>query len=192
MSTQAARRVIVDKLNCLLTSGLRCRRILDTMADPIRRTRTEEVIMATGKDLSLGELEALYRQKIKTLTEERTALANRLGECDDKLKAFEEKLRWVRALAKSPHSAAPLPKPRKKRRQRRSPVRAATLKVLRENPGQWLTASQILAFIRRESRKRVSRQAVNVNLNKLMENRQVQRRRAPAGSGGAHFVYSAV
>jgi hypothetical protein len=148
--------------------------------------------MATGKDLSLGELEALYLQKIKTLTDERTALTARLGKCDDELKTFEEKLRWVRTLMKAPDSAAPLPVATGKRRRRRSPVRTATLKVLRTSPGQWLTASQILTAIRRETRKRVSRQAVNVNLNKLQEDRKVQRRQAPAGSGGAQFVYSAV
>jgi hypothetical protein len=148
--------------------------------------------MATGKDLSLGELEALYRQKIKTLTDERTALAKRIGECDDKLKTFEEKLRWVRTLMAAPDSSAPLPAAPKKRRQRRSPVRTATLKVLRGQPGQWLTSSQILTAIRRDSRKKVSRQAVNVNLNQLAKARLVQRRRAPAGSDGAHFVYSAV
>ncbi|MEE8524230.1 MAG: hypothetical protein V3T72_09890 [Thermoanaerobaculia bacterium] len=148
--------------------------------------------MTTGKHLSLGELEALYRQKIKTLTEERTALANRIGECDDKLKTFEEKLRWVRTLIAAPDSSAPLPVARKKRRQRRSPVRVATLKALRNHPGQWLTAQQILAAIRKTTHKRVSRQSVNVNLNKLEKARQVRRRPAPAGSGGAQFVYSAV
>ena len=147
---------------------------------------------SSSKHLSLGELETLYLQKIKSFNEERTALVKRLGECDKQLKAYEERLHWVRSMIASPDSSAPLPAPAKKRRrQRHSPVRAATLKVLRERPGQWLTSSQILTAIRR-TRRRASRQSVNVNLNQLRKSGEVQRRRAPAGSDGAQYIYSAI
>ncbi len=148
--------------------------------------------MASSKHLSLGELETLYLQKIESFNEERAVLVKRLGECDNQLKAYEERLRWVRSMIASPDSSAPLPSPKKKRRrQRHSPVRVATLEVLREHPGQWLTSSQILTAIRR-TRRRASRQSVNVNLNQLRQAGQVQRRRAPAGSDGAQYIYSAI
>ncbi len=147
---------------------------------------------SSSKHLSLGELEALYLRKIKSFNEERAALVKRLDACDNQLKAYEERLRWVRSMIASPDSSAPLPSPKKKRRrQRRSPVREATLKVLRERSGQWMTSSQILTAVRR-SRRRASRQSVNVNLNQLRKAGQVQRRRAPAGSDGAQYIYSAI
>ena len=39
--------------------------------------------------------------------------------------------------------------------------------------------------------RRVSRQSINVNLNLLEKAGHIQRRPAPRGSGGAHYVFSA-
>ncbi len=147
--------------------------------------------MAGGKDRSLGELEALYMQKMKYWTDQRAEIVARLSECDQSLKAYDEKLRWVRTLIVAPEGTVPLAAPRGRKRRRKSPVKEVTYGVLRDRPGQWLTASQILTAIRKDTHKRVSRQAVNVNLNVLEKAGRVQRRPAPQGSGGAQFVFSA-
>ena len=148
--------------------------------------------MARGKDRSLGELEALYQEKIRQLSDQRTKLVNQLGDCDEKLKAYEQKLRWVRTLITSPEGAAPVQELSHKRRRRKSPVLEVTLGALRQRPGQWLTARQLLAAIKKDTGKRVSRQAVNVNLNLLEKAGKVRRRPAPQGSGGSQFVYSLI
>ena len=148
--------------------------------------------MATAKDLSLGELEALYGRKIRALTDERAAIVKRLAECNEKLKVFEEKLHWVQTLMAAPDSGQPVKPAKKARRKRRSPVREATLRVLRARPGEWLTARQVMTSIRKDTHRRVSRQSVNVNLNQLEQAGQLRRRRATPGSGGAQYVYTAV
>ena len=148
--------------------------------------------MAKGEDRSLGELEALYKKKIRHLSDQRADLASQLGECDEKLKAYEQKLRWVRELITSPEGTAPLPEPAPKRRRRKSPVHDVTLEALRQRSGQWLTVRQVLTAIRKDTGQRVSRQSVNVNLNLLEKASKVRRRPAPPGSGGSRFVFAAV
>ncbi len=148
--------------------------------------------MTPGKDRSLGELEAGYKRKIEELTDQRLARAKQLEEVDRKLKAYGEKLHWVRTLIVAPDSAEQLPRTKRKPgRPRRSPVREATYQVLSDRRGQWFTASQVRTLIRKDVSKRASRQAVNVGLNLLEKTGRVQRRPAPRGSGGAQFVYSA-
>ena len=147
--------------------------------------------MAEGKEQSLGELEALYQQKIQYWSAQRAELVARLDECDRELRAYEEKLHWVQTLIVSPHGPAP-PPPTKKRRKRKSPVKLVTYQALKNRPGEWLTAQQIMTAIRKDSSKRPSRQSINVNLNLLERAGKIQRRPAPKGkSGGAHYVYSA-
>ncbi len=147
--------------------------------------------MAASKERSLGELEQLYQQKIKHWADQRREQAAKLAHCDQQLRAYEEKLRWVRTLITSPEGAQ-LPAPVKKKRRRKSPVKEVTLEVLRNRPGQWLTAKQLRTEIRRDTHKRVSLQSISVNVNLLERAGQIQRRPAPKGSGGAHYVYSAV
>ena len=148
--------------------------------------------MAKSKDRSLGELEALYKSKIRQWTDQRAGLATQLAQCDQQLRAYEEKLRWVRTLIVSPEGALPATPARTKKRRRKSPVKEVTYQVLRNRPGQWLTAKQILTAIRKDTSKRVSRQSINVNINLLEKAGQLRRRPAPKGSGGAHYVFSAV
>jgi hypothetical protein len=145
--------------------------------------------MKGSKNRSLGELEALYRQKIKHYGDQRAALVGQLRRCDEQLKTYEEKLRWVKNLIASPEGALPSP-PR--RRRRKAPVKEVTYLVLKNRPGQWLTAAQVRTAIRNDTSKRVSRQSVNVNLNLLEKAGQVRRRPAPKGSGGARYVFQAV
>ncbi len=147
--------------------------------------------MTTGKDRSLGEIEAGYKDKIKALTDQRVVIAKQLEEIDQKLRVYNEKLHWVRTLIVAPDSAEQLPRRKRKRGPRRSPVREAVYQVLSDRRGQWFTARQIGTLIRKDTNKRPSRQAVNVNLNLLEKNGRVQRAPAPRGSGGAQFVFSA-
>jgi len=149
--------------------------------------------MTRGKDRSLGELEELYESKIKHWADQRADLMARLGRCDERLKAYEEKLRWVRTLITAPEGAAapPAPAAANRRRRRKSPVKDATYQALAARPGEWLTAKDVLAAIRKDGGKRVSRQSVNVNLQMLEKAGRVRRRPAPKGSGGAHYVFSA-
>ncbi len=96
----------------------------------------------------------------------------------------------MQTLIVNPHGPAP-PPPTKRRRKRKSPVKLVTYQALKNRPGQWLTAQQIMTAIRKDSSKRPSRQSVNVNLNLLERAGKIQRRPAPKGkSGGAHYVYS--
>ncbi len=145
--------------------------------------------MEGSKNRSLGELETSYRNKIQELTDQRTQLAAQLDSCDEKLRAFQEKLHWVQTLIVAPDGGR-IPKPTKRRRK--SPVKLLTYQVLRDRPGQWLTAKQIFTAIRKDTKKRVSRQSINVNLNLLEKSGQIRRRPAPKGSGGAQYVFSAV
>lgn len=146
--------------------------------------------MTRGKDRSLGELEELYESKIKHWADQRAELMARLGRCDERLKAYEEKLRWVRTLITAPEGTAAPPAPAKRRRQRKSPVKDATYQVLAARPGEWLTAKEVMTAIRKNGGKRVSRQSVNVNLQMLEKAGRVRRKPAPKGSGGAHYVFS--
>ena len=108
------------------------------------------------------------------------------------MRAYEEKLRWVQTLISSPGDALPQPAPRRRRRRRRSPVKEVTYKVLANRPGQWITGAQVKTLIRKDFHKRPSRQSINVNLRQLEKSGKIRRRRAPSGSGGAHYVYAAV
>ena len=147
--------------------------------------------MTGGKDRSLGELEAGYKEKIEELTKQRLTIAKQLEELDRKLKVYNEKLHWVRTLIVAPDSAEQLPRTKRRRGRRRSPVREAVYQVLSDRRGQWFTARQVRSLISKDTRKRASRQAINVNLNLLEKAGRVQRRPAPRGSGGAQYVFSA-
>ncbi len=146
--------------------------------------------MAASKDLSLGELETLYQTKISRWTDRRAQLTTELAKCDQQLRTYQEKLRWVRTLITSPEGSMPAPAPSQRRRRRRSPVKELCLEILRARPGQWLTAAQVRTAIRKDTNKRVSRQSVNVNLNLLEKTSRIRRRPAPKGSGGARYVFS--
>ncbi len=147
--------------------------------------------MASTKDRSLGEMEATYQQKLQYWTGQRSELVARLAHVDGQLKACEEKLRWVQTLISSPDGALPAPA-KTGRRRRKSPVKELTYRVLANRPGQWLTGAQIKTAIRKDTHKRPSRQSINVNLRLLEKTGNIRRRPAPKGSGGAHYVYSAV
>ncbi len=106
----------------------------------------------------------------------------------------------IRALVDEPEqggaspaltTAIKRPASTKQRRRRWSPIRDATLKVLRNRPGQKLTVAQIRTAIRKDLNRRGSRQAVNVNCDILEEAGLVKRERAPKGTG-ARFVFYAV
>ncbi len=148
--------------------------------------------MAGSKDRSLGEMEATYKQQLQHWTNQRAELVTKLSQVDQQLKAVEEKLRWVQTLITSPDGALPPVVPKGGRRRRKSPVKEVTYQVLRDRPGQWLTGGQIKTAIRKDTHKRPSRQSINVNLRLLEKAGSIRRRPAPRGSGGAHYVYSAV
>ncbi len=147
--------------------------------------------MAQSKDRSLGELESTYRQKLKYWTDQRAEMVDKLAHVDQQLRACEEKLRWVQTLIVSPDGALPAP-PLKMGRRRKSPVKEVTYNVLANRRGQWLTGAQIKTLARKDFNKRPSRQSINVNLRLLEKTGKIRRRPAPKGSGGAHYVYSAV
>ena len=149
------------------------------------------------KNRSLAELEVLYQQKLQHWTSRKDELLKQVRACEQQMTAYDQKLRYIRALTGGPEAAVMPPKiaqaktPIKKRRRRKSPIRDATLKVLRNRPGQKLTVAQIRTAIRKDTHKRASRQAVNVNVDVLEEAGLVKRARAPKGSG-ARFVFWAV
>jgi hypothetical protein len=152
--------------------------------------------MDSIKDRSLAELETLYQQKLQHWTDTRLEHLKQAEKCEQQMSAYDQKLRYIRALVNGPQAAAagPVPKApvkRRGKRRRKSPIRDATLLVLRNRPGQRLTVPQIRTAIRKDTHKRCSRQAVNVNVNVLEEDGLVRRARAPKGSG-AQFVYWAV
>ena len=146
--------------------------------------------MAKSQDRSLGELETLYKEKIRGLAGRRDALVSQLNECEKELRAYEEKLHWVRTLITSPDSAAVPARPGKKKRRRKSPVRDLVRAALANRRGQWLTAAEVRSAIRKDSNKGVSRQSINTNLNQLVDDGEALRKRAPKGSGGAWYVFS--
>ncbi len=149
------------------------------------------------KNRSLAELEDLYQQKVQHWTGRRDELLKQVQACEQQMTAYDQKLRYIQALAGGteayamPTKVAQAKKIVKKRRRRKSPIRDATLQVLRNRPGQKLTVAQIRTAIRKDTHKRCSRQAVNVNVDKLEEAGLVKRARAPRGSG-ARFVFWAV
>ena len=135
-------------------------------------------------------------------TGRRDELLKQVQACEQQITAYDQKLRYIRALVNGPGAAAAMPaamptrmaqakKPVRKRRRRKSPIRDATLLVLRNRPGQKLTVAQIRTAIRKDTHKRASRQAVNVNVDRLEGEGLVKRARAPKGSG-ARFVFWAV
>ncbi len=148
--------------------------------------------MASSKDRSLGELEATYQQQLQHWTAQRADLVAKLADVDAQIRASEEKLRWVQTLISSPDGALPSPPKKPRRRSRKSPVKQVTYGVLANRPGKWLTGAQIKTAIRKDFHKRPSRQSINVNLRLLEKAGKIRRRPAPKGSGGAHYVYSAV
>ena len=150
------------------------------------------------KNRSLAELEALYQEKLQHWTSRKDELLKQVQACEQQMTAYDQKLRYIRALVNGPEAAVAMPpkiaqakKLIKKRRRRKSPIRDATLKVLRNRPGQKLTVAQIRTAIRKDTHKRASRQAINVNVDVLEEAGLVKRERAPKGSG-ARFVFWAV
>ncbi len=150
------------------------------------------------KDRSLAELEVLYQQKLQHWAGRRDELLKQVQACEQQMAAYDQKLRYVRALVSgseavpvAPAKIAQAGKRGKVKRRRKSPVRDATLKVLRNRPGQRLTVAQIRTAIRKDTHRRVSRQAINVNADILEEAGLIQRARAPKGSG-ARFVFWAV
>ncbi len=150
------------------------------------------------KNRSLSELEVYYRQQLGYWTERRDSFVKQVQACEQQIAAYDQKLRHVRALTNGSDAAAVMPaklaqakKGGKVKRRRRSPVREAMIKVLRNRPGQRLTVAQIRTAIRKDTHRRASRQAINVNADILEEAGLIQRARAPRGSG-ARFVFWAV
>ncbi len=148
------------------------------------------------KNRSLAELENIYQKKLQHWTGRRDEFQKQVQACEQQMATYDQKLRYIRALVNGAATATPVKiaqakKTVKKRRRRKSPIRDATLKVLRNRPGQKLTVAQIRTAIRKDTHKRASRQAVNVNVDVLEEAGLVNRERAPKGSG-ARFVFWAV
>ena len=139
------------------------------------------------KQRSLGELEELYQRKLQYWANQKLAHEKKIEECRREMAACEAKLRHVQALIggkQEPAVAgvAPGRRPKQKRR-RKSPVREATLQALRNRPGERLTTQQLLAAIRQDTRKKVSRQSVNVNVGILEQQGLIRRDPAPRGTG---------
>ncbi len=154
--------------------------------------------MENVKDRSLAELEDLYQKQLQHWSGRRDEAVKQVQACEQQMAAYDMKLRHIRALVGGPEAAAaPMKiaqatvKAGKKRRRRKSPIRDATLQVLRNRPGQKLTVAQVRTAIRKDTHKRASRQAINVNVDLLEDAGLVQRARAPKGSG-ARFVFWAV
>ncbi len=153
--------------------------------------------MENIKNRSLAELEELYQKQLQHWTGRRDEALKQLQEYERQMAVYDRKLRYIRELANgteaaaAPDKMAQARKTVRKKRRRKSPIRDATLKVLRSRPGQRLTVAQIRTAIRKDTHKRCSRQAVNVNVDVLEEAGLVKRARAPKGSG-ARFVFWAV
>jgi hypothetical protein len=157
--------------------------------------------MTDIKDRSLTELESLYKSQIAALAEREKQLLAELEECRRQIEEHEQKLRLVGVLAgKPPALPEPVMAPRRKpaakpagkqRKARYSPVKVATLQVLRDRPGKRMTVQQIRSAIRKDTNKRVSRQSINVNVDRLEEEGKIRRDRAPRGTN-ARFVFWAV
>ena len=151
--------------------------------------------MENIKQRSLEELEQLYQGKLQHWKDRRLERLKQAEECEQQILLYEQKLRHIQALVNGPQAAAPTTTAtrvkRTGKRRRKSPIRDATLLVLRNRPGQKLTAAQVRTAIRKDTHRRGTRQSVNVNLNQLVQAGLVKRARAPKGSG-AQFVYWAV
>ncbi|MCP3996637.1 MAG: hypothetical protein GY722_16500 [bacterium] len=151
--------------------------------------------MENIKQRSLEELEELYQKKVQHWEDRRLQHLKQAKECEQQVTLFEQKLRHIKALVNGPEAVAAAPQTitvkLTGKRRRKSPIRDATLLVLRNRPGQKLTAAQIKTAIRKDTHRRCTRQAVNVNLNTLARAGLVKRARAPKGAG-AQFVYWAV
>jgi biotin operon repressor len=155
--------------------------------------------MADIKERSLKELEDLYKSKLEHWTRRQDEIRKELEESQQQIETYEQKLRMVGVLSGTPVALpAPVAAARRapakaggKRKQRYSPVKVATLQVLRSRPGERMTVKQIRAAIRKDTSRRVSRQAINVNVDKLEEEGKIRRDRAPKGAN-ARFVFSAV
>ncbi|MEM7353819.1 MAG: hypothetical protein AAF657_23670 [Acidobacteriota bacterium] len=157
--------------------------------------------MSDIKNRSLAELEKLYQQKLQHWTERRREALRQAEEHEKQIQFYADKLSYIQALASdepragvTASSPSPARRPTgstKQKRRRRSLIREAALQVLRNRPGQRLTAAQIRTAIRKDTHRRASRQTVNNNLYVLEEDGFVQRARAPRGSG-AQFVFWAV
>ncbi len=152
------------------------------------------------KNKSLEELETLYRQKLQQWSDRRAEHLKQAEECEQQMAAYEQKLRHIVAIVNGQEAAAALQTRvptaqaayrRTGKRRRRSPLREATLMVLRNRPGRKLTARQIRTAMRKDANKRCSRQTVNNNVTALEEMGLIRRERAPRGSG-AQFVFWAV
>ena len=151
--------------------------------------------MENIKQRSLEELEQDYQGKLRHWKDRRQQHLKKAEECEQRVLVYEQKLSHIQALVNGPGAAAPPPKAapvkRTGKRRRKSPIRDATLLVLRNRPGQKLTAAQVRTAIRKDTHRRGTRQSVNVNLNQLVQAGLVKKARAPKGSG-AQFVYWAV
>ncbi len=153
--------------------------------------------MENIKNRSLAELEDLYRKQLQQWNGRRDEALKQVQACEQQIAALEKKLRHIQALvngtvaAAAPVRVAQARRTVKQKRRRKSPIRDATLQVLRNRPGQKLTVAQIRTAIRKDTHKRASRQAVNVNVDVLEEAGLVRRAPAPRGSG-ARFVFWAV
>ncbi len=153
--------------------------------------------MENVKNRSLAELEEHYQKQLRHWTSRRNEALKQQQACEQQIALYDQKLRYIQALVNGPQAAAaPVTvaqarKGVKRKRRRKSPIRDATLQVLRNRPGQKLTVAQIRTAIRKDTHKRASRQAINVNVDVLEEAGLVRRARAPKGSG-ARFVFWAV
>ena len=154
--------------------------------------------MNNVKSLSLAELETHYRKQLEHWSSHRAELLKQAQACEQEMAVYDQKLRHIQALVGGSEVAIAMPskiaqarKSGKAKRRRKSPVREATLEVLRNRPGQRLTVAQIRTAIRKDKHRRVSRQAINVNADILEDAGLIQRARAPKGSG-ARFVFWAV
>ena len=155
--------------------------------------------MTEIKNQSLAELESLYKGKLKHWTDKRLGYLKQAQECEQQMRVYDQKLRHIQALVDPKAAAAPPPpmlpltadKKQPVRRRRQSPLRQATLQVLRNRPGQKLTARQIRTLMRKDHNQRCSRQTVNNNVNILEEQGLIMRERAPKGTG-SQFVFWAV
>ena len=147
--------------------------------------------MKNIKTHSLSELEELYRKKLRLWAGRRDKHLKEAQGCERQMALYEQKLRHIQALVDGPRAAPEPPATQPVKRRRRSPIREATLRVLRARAGQKLTAAQIRTAIRKDTRKSPSRQSINNSVNALEDDGLIRRERAPKGSG-AQFVYQAV
>lgn len=151
------------------------------------------------KNKSLSELEEIYKERVEHWRKQRAEHLRKAEECAQQIETYDQKLRHIVALVNGPSAAAAIPAPlpprrstrKKVKRRRKSPIRDATLQVLRNRPGQKLTVAQIRTAIRKDTHKRCSRQAINVGVDVLEKMGLVKRDRAPKGSG-AQFVFWAL